>query len=448
MTRRWFAGPAALGLTMAVGLTACGGSGASTSGGGGGGAGAQKAVPSTTAASDQSLTVWVMTGDYTPETVNAINAEFTKQTGAKVNVQIQTWDGITTKITTALATSTPPDVLDLGNTQVASFAATGGLADMTPYKQDMAQGQTWLKGLEEPATVDGALYAIPGFAGARAVIYNKTMWAKAGVTSTPTTYDELTKALDKVKAANHAPDFSPLYLPGQYWYVGLQFVWDAGGEIATNSNGKWTSGMSTPQAQQGLQNWKTFQNTYSTPASRTLNSDSPDQTQLFAAGKVGAIVDTNGTVATILKNNPALKESDLGSFAFPGRSGKSQPVMLGGSVWGIAAKSQHNNLALQWIKIATNPDLQKTWVFGHDHWVPNSNEATQAAAAKVPALQKGFFEAALNSKATPANPNWAQIEGNKTINQLFSAVASGSKSPQDAAREYDGTADKVLNSSP
>ncbi|THA31682.1 hypothetical protein E6R18_16580 [Streptomyces sp. A1277] len=46
----------------------------------------------------------------------------------------------------------PPDVLDLGNTQVASFAAAGGPMDLTGYAKDLRQGQKWLAGLEDPAT--------------------------------------------------------------------------------------------------------------------------------------------------------------------------------------------------------------------------------------------------------------------------------------------------------
>ena len=449
MRNNRLAAAVAIGLTATLSLTACSSSSSTASGGGaatsGGGAAAQSVASGDS--SGKTLTIWVMNGDYTTETVAAINAEFTKQTGAKVDVQIQAWDGITTKITTALATSSPPDVLDLGNTQVASFEAHGGLADLTSFKADLQQGQTWLGGLEEPATVDGALYGVPGFAGARAVIYNKTMWTKAGVTKVPTTYDELTAALTKVKAANTGADFSPFYLPGQDFYAGMQFVWDAGGQIATNADGKWTSGLATPEAQTGLENFKTFQNTFSSAASRTLDTDSPDQAQVFAGGKAGAILATNGLIATILKDNPKLKESDLGSFALPGKSGKNQPVMLGGSDWGLAAKSPNNALALQWVKVATSPAIQKTWVFGHDKWIPNSNEATKAASTTVPATQKGFFDAALNSKATPASANWAQIEGAKTINQLFSAVASGTKTPKAAADEYDTAADGVLNAS-
>ncbi|ROQ37486.1 N,N'-diacetylchitobiose transport system substrate-binding protein [Frondihabitans sp. PhB188] len=430
----------ALSLAAVVALSACSSSGnAGTSGGG------TQSVP-TTKGDGKTLKVWVMTGDYTDATIAEINKEFTAKTGAKVDVQIQQWDGITTKISTALATSTPPDVMDLGNTQVASYAANGALLDLTPYKKDLAQGQTWLTGLSEPATVDGKLYGLPGFAGARAVIYNKTTWAKAGVTDAPTTYDELTADLDKVAAANKSTsDFSPFYLPGQQWYAGMQFVWDAGGEIATEKDGKWTAGLGDSKAQQGLADFKEFQNAYSSKASRTLDTDSPDFTQIFADGKTSAILSTNGYVDLVKKANPKLKDSDIGTFPFPGKSGKTQPVMLGGSDWGIAAKSKNTDLALQWAKIAASPSVQSKWVYGNDGWIPNSTDGIKAADSTLSDIDKGFFNAALNSKATPASGEWAGLEGDKSINQLFSAVASGSKTPESAASSFDTAADKTLN---
>ncbi|MFV0126394.1 extracellular solute-binding protein [Streptomyces sp. HMX112] len=389
-----------------------------------------------------------MEGDYSDATLKAINAEFTQRTKAKVNVQIQSWDGVSTKITTALATSSPPDVLDIGNTQVASYAANGGLKDLTPFAEDLQQGQKWLPGLVEPATVDGKLYAVPGFAGARAVVYNKDMWKKAGVGEPPATFEELTQALDKVRAANPSSDFSPLYFPGQNWYAGMQFVWDAGGDIATRSGSKWTSSSSSGAAQAGLADFRAFQNKYSTPASGTVDPLNPDQTQIFADGKASAIITTSGYIGQIKKANPALTDDKLGTFPFPGKSGKSQPVMLGGSDWGIAARSTKADLALQWTKIAASPAVQMKWIVGQEGFIPNSVQGIETARTKITDQQEGFFDAALNSKATPASPAWAKLEGNKDINTLFSSIASGKKTPKQAASAFDAAADKALNSTP
>jgi N,N'-diacetylchitobiose transport system substrate-binding protein len=244
-------------------------------------------------------------------------------------------------------------VLDIGNTQVSTFAATGGLMDVTQYKKDLEQGQTWLGGLLDPATIDGKLYGVPSFGAARAAIYNKDIWAKAGVTQVPTTFAELKQDLDKIKAANAGKkNFSAFYLPGTNWYAAMQFVWDAGGEIATKSGGQWAAGFSTPEAQKGLQEWKTIQNTYSAKSSQTLKEDNPQQGQLLGNGDVATVVgNAGGDLALAVKTNP---KGHFGAFPIPGASGQNQPTLLAGSDWGIAQKSQNKMLALAWVKIAAS----------------------------------------------------------------------------------------------
>ncbi|MFV0373024.1 extracellular solute-binding protein [Microbacterium sp.] len=426
----------AFGAAAALALTACSG---------GGSAGGDDMVDvDSVDGTGKTITVWVMNGDLSDDAVAALVDEFESTTGATAKVEMQQWDGITTKLTTALAGSTPPDVIDIGNTQVAGYAATGGLADLTAYRDELAQGQEWLGGLVDPATIDGKLYAVPSFAGDRAVIYNKTMWAEAGVTAAPTTFDELTAALDKVKAANTASDFSALYLPGQLWYAGMQFVWDAGGEVAINDGGTWKGGLSSPEAQKGLMAYRDFQNAYSSEASRTVNSNSPDQDAILANGQAGAIISTASHLKKVIDAGN-LAESDLGTFPFPGVSGENQPVMLGGSDWGIAQKSDNKDLALAWIKLAAGPSFQADHVFGTDGWIPNSVQGIEAAqTAGVPDQSAAYFTAALRSKATPAAENWPVVEGDKTMEQFFQAIATGADPVQTAA-DADAHIESVLN---
>ena len=424
------------GLVAALAVSACSSSGAAVAGDSAGSASGK----------GQTLTIWEMNGDLTPATMKAINDQFEKKTGAKVDVQLQDWEGITTKLTTALASSNPPDVVDVGNTQVPSYAAQGGLMDLTDHKADLQQGRTWLDGLVQPATVDGQLYGVPSFAATRAVIYNKKMWAAAGITQAPSTYQELTADLDKVKAKYTASDFSAFYIPGKYWYDGLQWVWDAGGDIASPDGKNWKAAFASDKAQQGLNDFQSFQNTYSSTASRTLDTEKPDQDQIFADGKTSAVVGNAWEIGVIQKDNPKITNADLGTFAFPGRSGSAQPVLLAGSDWSVPVKSQHQDLALEWLKIAASPEVQDTYVFGKEGWIPNSNEGVKAAAGgKLTDIQKGYFTAAQHSKSTPAAANWSTIEGDNSLTEFFSSIASGTQTPETAAQSFDAHIDSVLN---
>ncbi|PYC88516.1 ABC transporter substrate-binding protein [Streptomyces tateyamensis] len=420
---------AACGLSIALLTAACGSGG--------------NAAPAS--ASSKSLTVWLMDGDLTADSVKAVNAAFEQATGAKVTVQIQEWADINARISTALAQDNPPDVIDLGNTDVPLFAANGGLADLTADRADLTAGQQWLPGLVDPATVDGKLYAAPLFAGNRAVVYNKALWAKAGITAPPTTFAEFTQDLDALKASNPAPNFSAIYLPGQYWFAALQFIWDAGGQLATkDGSGKWTGQLESAAAQRGLTAWKDFQNAYSPAASRNVDIKNPDQDAMFAQGSAATVVDS--TVNTILKDNPGMKDQ-IGTFAFPSvtQPGHSQPVFLGGSDLAVAAKSRNRQLALAYLKTAASPAIQTSAVVGTDHWTPVSTQLLDSAVSQLPPTSAAFLQAAHSSVGTPATAGWATVESDLSINQFFADVATGRKTPAQAAKDFDAHLDHALN---
>jgi N,N'-diacetylchitobiose transport system substrate-binding protein len=432
--------PAVLAAAAALVVAGCG------SGDGGTSPAPATSIAGPGSGTGRTLTVWYMNGDLSDAAVAAINRRFTKETGATVRVQIQQWDDINTKITTALAQNDPPDVIEIGNTAVPLFAAAGGLSAIPDAAATtMAQGQTWLPGLVGPATVGGKLYGAPLFAGERAVVYNKKIWSSAGVTAPPATLAEFTADLDKIKAANPAPDFSAFYMPGQYWFGGVQFVWDAGGQLATKSGDRWTGALETPQAQRGLQAWKRFQNTYSTAASRNLFNLSPDYNAVFAQGRTSAILNTS--VNAILKIKPSLKDH-LGTFPFPGATaGTNQPVFLGGSDLGIAAKSPNQALALAYLKTATSTAAQTGAIAGVDGWTPVSAQLIDQTAGSRSDVLKAFSTAAKRSVATPASPGWATIESDKSLQTFFGDVSTGKTSIPDAARAFDQHLAQALNAS-
>jgi N,N'-diacetylchitobiose transport system substrate-binding protein len=413
----------------AVALTGCsGGNGAQSSG------------------DDKSLTVWLMQDTLTDASQKAIVDGFKKKTGITAKVEVQQWDNINTKLTTALATDTPPDVVEIGNTDVPLFAANGALLDLTSDKKDLEGANTWLKGLEGPATVDGKLYAAPFYAGTRAVIYNKDIWAKAGVMDAPTSYDELTSDLDKVRALNQAPDFSPIYLTGTYWYNALSFLYDAGGALAKKSGDSWKGQLETAQSQKGLSDFKTFQNAYSTEGSRTAPMDTPNPTDVFATGKTSAIMGNGNALKTILQANAGLV-GHVGSFPFPSKAdpGKNMPNFLGGSDIGIAAKAQHQKAALQFVKYITSDDIQAKQVSEASGHIPISDQLIDTVTATLPDEMKAFYQGAKLSISTPATPGWATIESDASETDFFSQVSSGNKSVAQAAADFDKHLDAALN---
>ncbi|MGN6599074.1 MAG: extracellular solute-binding protein, partial [Actinomycetes bacterium] len=77
---------------------------------------------------------------------------------------------------------------------------------------------------------------------------------------------------------------------------------------------------------------------------------------------------------------------------------------------------------------------------------PNTLEGVKAAAnGQLTDIQKGYFTAAQTSKSTPAAANWSTIEGDNSITEFFSSIASGAQTPEAAAKAFDAHIESVLN---
>ena len=78
-----------------------------------------------------------------------------------------------------------PLVIGLTMDASGQYAASGGLLDMTLESIRDWGSDAWLPGLAQPGNVDGMQYGIPWYAANRVVIYNKDLFAAAGITKPP-----------------------------------------------------------------------------------------------------------------------------------------------------------------------------------------------------------------------------------------------------------------------
>jgi multiple sugar transport system substrate-binding protein len=177
-------------LSLALAATACGGG--SSNGGSG-----DSPKTLTYWASNQGASIEVDKKVLAPEL-----AKFEKQTGIKVKVEVVPWSDLLNRILTATTSGQGPDVLNIGNTWSASLQATGGLLPWTDANfakiggkdrfVDSALGSTGVSG-KDPA-------AVPLYSMAYALYYNKQIFADAGISKPPATWDELVADGKKIKA--------------------------------------------------------------------------------------------------------------------------------------------------------------------------------------------------------------------------------------------------------
>jgi N,N'-diacetylchitobiose transport system substrate-binding protein len=387
------------------------------------------------------LTVWLMNGSAPQSVIDEVNTDFkVKYPNVTVKVEIQQWGDIGTKLDTAFGGSTPPDVVELGNTLVAKYAAAGALEDITGKKTSFDNASTWLQSLTDSCTQNGKLYCVPYYAGSRAIIYRKDFFASAGVTP-PDSLDSLLTAGQKLMAAHSSdPNFSALYFPGKYWYAALPFVWDFGGDIATQSGGKWQGSLNSSSSQQGLTTLSTLVSSLSR-ADKT--GDEAKQDAAFAQGHVAMIIANGWEVGVILDpkaGNPALKDQ-LGAFPIPSHNaGQSAPVFLGGSDLGVAAKSKHVDLANAWVQMLTgNKHMAEMATVGGV--IPNNTSMLNLGTG----INTTFYNAAKNSKFVPNSQNWAGVENANVLPDMLVKIFTKQQSIPDASKAASDRITTILN---
>ena len=91
---------------------------------------------------------------------------------------------------------------------------------------------------------------MPWYAGVRSIVYRTDVFKKAGV-EPPTSWDELVDVAEQLKKAE--PDMLPFPVAGDSEYGVDPFIWGAGGEIATEENGEWTSQIDSDEAREGIE---------------------------------------------------------------------------------------------------------------------------------------------------------------------------------------------------
>jgi len=389
----------------------------------------------------ETIRLWLNGTDTPDEVVEYAIAEFAKvHPDVTVKLERQQWTGLVEKLTTALSGSDAPDVVEFGNTQAQTFEAAGAVVDLTGDKADLG-GDDFLQSLAEAGTYDGKLYAVPYYAGARIVIYRKDLFEKSGI-AVPTTLEEFLAAGTKLKADNAAtPNFSGIYLPGKNWYAMLSYLWDAGGDIATKDGDAWVGQLDSPDSVKGLTFFKqVFDQANGAPA----DSDDANDYIAFCNGEVGMMPAPGWKPGQIINEKDGCPdmEANIGVFALPGsKAGTTAPVFLGGSNIAIPAKSEHQDLAFDLVKIMVSAGYQKQ--MADAGLIPAIKSELGSVTGSDAAVAQA--KAAENSRFVPTSEKWAGVEAANVLPDMLVKIAQGT-SIEEAAKAADSAIESTLNS--
>jgi N,N'-diacetylchitobiose transport system substrate-binding protein len=392
---------------------------------------------------ERTLTVWLMNGSAPTTLTDELNKEFeAANENVTVKYEVQEWNGIQDKLTTALASQDPPDVIELGNTHAPAFAAEGVLTDLTADVADLS-GDQWLESLKAAGEWDGKQFSAPFYAGNRLVLYRTDMFAQAGITTPPTSRQEWFDAITKLEATfGSDPEFQPLYMPGQNWYLLLSFIYDEGGDIAEQDGTEFKATMNSPEAKAGLEFYKQLVDASGTTAPKDADGAEPPQAGLYGQGKIAMMIGVPWEVGTAAENNPDIKTNTAG-FPIPSKNaGENAPVFQGGSNLAIPVNSKNPELAKAYLKLLLGSEYQGKLAAGTG-MVPGAS--TDLSALDADPISKVMAEASKNGRSVPATPKWATIEaGQNPLNDMMTAYLTGAKDLDTATNDANAALDAAF----
>nr|WP_237530195.1 extracellular solute-binding protein [Streptomyces sp. SID5770] len=374
----------------------------------------------------KTVNIWLMRDSASEDFVERFKKAYEEEhDGVELRFTIQDWTGIGKKVTEAIEGPGGPDVIEVGNTQVAQYADTEKLFDLTLESVRDLGSEDWLPGLAEPGSISGSQYGIPWYAANRIVIYNKDLFRDAGIDKPPATRAQWLADTEKLNKNGS----QGIYLAGQDWYTLSGFIWDEGGELAVDKGGEWTGALDSPAAQRGMAFYKDLQSLGSGP--KNADEQNPPQADVFAKGDVAQLIATPSAVAAILKTNPELKDK-LGYFPIPGKkAGQPCAVFTGGSDLIIPENAPQRGAALDVVKAMAGEKWQ-TELARAMGYVPNKKSLASVVAGQeaTAVMARG----AARGRATPNSPQWADVEGDNPIKPYMTAVLQG-EDPLKAARK-------------
>jgi ABC-type glycerol-3-phosphate transport system substrate-binding protein len=382
---------------------------------------------SSTTTAPSELTVWRMGASVPSEVtwMNGVIAEFHKDYPAykntKINVVWVPWGNRATDWTGALTSGkNAPDITELGNTDTPTEASLGALANISSDVNGWSTKPDVVSGMLANDTQNGNVYGLPWFGGVRGVWYRTDQFKAAGITSTPTTWPEL--VADAQKLMKKFPGTYGLGAPSNYTNAIVSFIWGAGGQVATNSGGKWTANLTSPASEAGIKFYADLYLTDHLSPSKYVGqtelgnpgATSGGSNEDFALGKLDMYIDGPWASAEFPAN--AVDKSGWASFPIPSQNGPSAaPAFAGGSDLGIWATSK--NKAADWALLQVMDSEANATSFANlQGFFPPFTSKLTGGAYSSSQLMSGFAKAATITQISPLNAkNWSTADATDAI---------------------------------
>lgn len=378
------------------------------------------------------VTLWAPDGDATQ--LDAVLADYTAENpDLDLEITLVPSDEYNTKLQTAVAAGTAPDIAFLYTEAQAQFLASDAFA---PVPDGLVDSDSFFEGSWEAGERDGTTYSVPWYAYTRVLIY-RSDFAEAGGVQAPTTWDETIPFFEGLEAGGAESGFGADV--GWDTYNGqtlATFAHQAGAELLSDDGSEWT--LDTPEMLAAAEyNTSVFADGISSP-------DTPqflDAQPYLVSGKTGSMISGPWVVATLdtTAEEEGWTDAHIGTAVLPAGPDNDSGQLAGGS-WGVTASS--DNAASAW-KVVRATAEQDTQIAQYEAAgsMPAVVDAWQDPVIADQPLLDAFFEQLQNVQPLPAVTTWTQVS--TLLGQEMEKVARGSESAADALAAVQRQADSI-----
>ncbi|AVH59124.1 MULTISPECIES: extracellular solute-binding protein [Streptomyces] len=380
----------ALVASLALAATACGGSDS----------GSDK--------SDGPLTItWWDTSNATNEapTYQALAKEFEKANpGIKVKYVNVPFDQAQNKFDTAAGSKGAPDILRSEVGWTPAFAKKGFFLPLDGTEA-LADESKFQSSLIEQAKYEGKTYGVPIVTDTLALVYNKDLFEKAGISEAPKTWADLKTAAATVKKKTGVDG----YWGSTQAYYAQSFLYGEGTDTVDATAKKVT--VNSAAAKKAYGTWQgMFSGSGLHKADTTADAYAHIQ-DAFVNGKVAAIVQGPWEITNFYKGSAFKDKTNLGIATVPAGSTGKAGAPTGGHNLSVYAGSDkaHQEASLKFLKFMTSAKSQETTALKNST-LPTRDDAYTAEVKADPGIA-GYQAVLASAQPRPALPEYSSLWG-------------------------------------
>ncbi|MFJ3497259.1 extracellular solute-binding protein [Streptomyces sp. NPDC086091] len=329
------------------------------------------------------------------------------------------FDQAQNKFDTAAGSKGAPDVLRSEVGWTPAFAKKGFFLPLDGTEA-LAEQDKFKPNLIEQAKYEGKTYGVPIVTDTLALVYNKALFAKAGVTAAPKTWDELKTAAATVKDKTGVDG----YWGSTQAYYAQSFLYGEGTDTVDADAKKIT--VASPEAKKAYGTWLgLFDGKGLHKADTTADAYAHIQ-DAFVNGKVAAIVQGPWEITNFYKGSAFTDKNNLGIAPVPAGSSGKAGAPTGGHNLSVYAGSDaaHQKASLKFLKFMTSAASQATTA-QKNSTLPTRDDAYTAEVKADPGIA-GYQTVLGNARPRPALPEYSSLWG--PLDTELPKIAGGKES--------------------